>query len=130
MLFETLKQSYVFLGAIYFGLLLGIVYEILNFFLKKKNKIFTFLKDLLFSLSATFLFIVCLKLVNYGEFRLFILLAFIVGFIVERLTIGFIVSKVIEFTCKFLKIVYNTLLKNKFLKRCLKGDRRTSEKNI
>ena len=130
MLFETLKQSYLFLGAIYFGLILGIVYEILIFFFKNKNKFFSIAKDLIFSLLATFLFITCLKLVNYGEFRFFILIAFIVGFIIERLTIGFIVSKTIEFTCKFLKLVYNKLMKNKFLKRCLKGDGRTSEKNI
>lgn len=130
MLFETLKQNYIFLGALYFGLVLGIIYEILNFFLGQKNKILIYVKDILFSLTSTFLFVVCLKLVNYGEFRLYIFFAFIVGFILERTTIGFLVEKAIQITCKFFKIVYNKLMKNKFIKRCFGNDRRKSEKAI
>lgn len=130
MLFETLKQSYIFLGAIYFGLICGILFEILQFFLGKKNKVFILIKDVLFSLLSTILFIICLKLVNYGEFRLYILLAFIVGFILERTTIGFLVEKLIQFICKFIRFVYNKLMKSKILRRCFGYDRRESKKTI
>lgn len=130
MLFETLKQSYVFLGAIYFGLILGIFYEILRVFLNYKSKIFIYIKDILFSLLSTILFIICLKIVNYGEFRLYILFAYIVGFILERTTIGFLVEKLIQIICKFIRIVYNKLMKSKFLRRCFGHDGRASKKIV
>lgn len=130
MLFETLKQSYVFLGALYFGLICGIGYEILHFFLGKKNKICVWIRDILFSFLSTILFIFCLKLVNYGEFRLYILFAFIVGFILERTTIGFLVEKIIQIACKFFSLVYNKLMKSKFIKRCFGNDRRKSKEII
>lgn len=130
MLFETLKQSYIFLGAIYFGLISGILFEMLSFFFGKKNKIYIWIKDILFSIFSTLLFIVCIKTINYGEFRLYILLAFIVGFILEHLTIGFLIEKLIQFTCKFFKMVYNKLMKNKIIRRCFGNDRRKSEEII
>lgn len=130
MLFETLKQSYIFLGALYFGLILGTIYEIISFFFKNKKKFFVLIKDFLFSVVATILFVICLKLVNYGEFRLYIFLAFVVGFILERTTIGFLVEKLMQIICKFFQLVYNKLMKNKFFKRCLSNDGRKSKEII
>ena len=132
MLFETLKQSYVFLGGLYFGLIIGIVYEILNYIFKfSKKKFFLFFKDILFSILFTSLFIFCLLKVNYGEFRLFVLLSYFVGFILERLSLGYLVDFLINKLYNFLKLVGSKLLKNKFIKRCLgKNERKESQNSI
>lgn len=132
MLFETLKQSYVFLGAMYFGILLGVCFEILNFCAKilKKTKLVLFLRDLIFSLIATFLFIICTNVVNYGEFRLYIFLAFIVGFILEKISIGYLVAFLIEKLYNFLKFIYKKITKLKFFKRCMSNDETKSQNNL
>ena len=129
MLFETLKQSFVFLGGLYFGLIIGIVYEILNYIFKfSQKKIFVFLKDIIFSILFTFLFIFCLQKVNYGEFRIFILLSYFVGFLLERLSLGYLVDFLINKLYNLLKLIGNKLLKNKFIKRCLgKSERKESQ---
>ena len=129
MLFETLKQSFVFLGGLYFGLIIGIVYEILNYIFKfSQKKFFVFLKDIIFSILFTFLFIFCLQKVNYGEFRIFILLSYFVGFLLERLSLGYLVDFLINKLYNLLKLIGNKLLKNKFIKRCLgKSERKESQ---
>lgn len=130
MLFETLKQSYIFLGSIYFGLLLGIIKNIINQIIKvcKNNKIVTLILDLIFMLIFSFLFIFCINIVNFGEFRVYLLIGFILGFVLEIKTLGFLVDFVLKKIYTFIKFVYSKLLNFKFFKRILGLDTKQSKK--
>ena len=61
MLFETLKQSYIFLGSLYFGLVCGIIKNFTDLIIKsfKNNKIITFILDITFMLIFGLLFVLC-----------------------------------------------------------------------
>ena len=124
MLFETLKQSYIFLGSIYFGLLLGIIKNVINLIIKvfKNNKIITFILDLLFMLILGFLFIICINVINFGEFRVYLLVGFISGFILEIKTLGFLVDFVLKKIYTFIKFLVKKLLKFKIIKRIIGYD--------
>lgn len=131
MLFESLKQIYIFLGAIYFGLLCGIVRDFCLFIfnLTKKNKIVSFILDLVFSIIGTFLFIICLNVVNFGEFRIYLLLSYLLGYLIERKSLGFLVDFIFKKVYNLLTKVFKKLGSTKFVKRLLVYDRKTS-KNI
>ena len=131
MLFESLKKIYIFLGAIYFGLLCGIVRDLCLFIfnLTKKNKIVSFILDLVFSIIGTFLFIICLNVVNFGEFRIYLLLSYLLGYLIERKSLGFLVDFIFKKLYNFLTKVFKKLGSTKFVKRLLVYDRKTS-KNI
>lgn len=108
MLFETLKQSYIFLGSIYFGLILGIIKNAINLIINtfKNNKIITFILDLLFMLIFALLFIFCINLVNFGEFRVYLLLGYLLGFVLEIKTLGFLVDFVLKKIYTFIIFIF------------------------
>lgn len=126
MLYETLLQWEIFLCMLYYGILCGMVFEakklIENAFLK--NKYICIVLDILFMFISALLFITSMNAFNYGEFRLFLLISFVIGGYTEHIFIGFIVEK-------FFKMVYNIFTrllkrlksyrpKNKFIKKLLK----------
>lgn len=131
MLFESLKQIYIFLGTLYFGLFSGISKDLCLFILKlvKNNKIVNFILDVVFSLIATILFVICLNIVNFGEFRIYLLLTYIFGFILERKTLGYIVDFIFEKIYNLINKIIKKLINTNFFKRILGNDRKTS-KNI
>lgn len=129
MLFETLKQSYIFLGSIYFGMLLGIIKNAINLIIKafKNNKIITFILDLLFMLIFGFLFVICINIVNFGEFRVYLFAGYLSGFILEIKTLGFLVDFVLKKIYTFIKFLGKKLLKFKFIKRIIGYDTKQSK---
>lgn len=129
MLFESLKQSYIFFGAIYFGLLVGIFRDLTIFILNllKKNKVVSIILDFIFSIGFSLLFIICLNVVNFGEFRIYLLLSYIFGFILERKTLGFLVDFIFEKIYNFIVKIIKKLSNLKFFKRILGNDRKTSK---
>jgi len=124
MLFETLKQSYIFLGSIYFGLLCGIIKNVINLILKncKNNKIIIFILDLIFMITFSFLFFICINIVNFGEFRIYLLIWYLLGFILEIKTLGFLVDFVLKKIYNFINFIGKKLLKFNFIKRILGYD--------
>lgn len=103
MLYETLFQADIFLSIIYFGIISGLVYEIINL-ITVKNYIINLFKDLLFMLIFSVIYVYSVNIYCFGEFRLFTIVAFIVGFLIERKTIG-------KFLALFLNIIYNVTVK-------------------
>ena len=108
MLYESLSQPIIILCILAIGIACGMIFDVgkfINYFFNQ-NK---FTKQLILSfctiLSAVLLFIVNLQ-VNYGRFRVYILLLFTISFIVERYTIGKLWTKALE-KC------YNKLIKFK-----------------
>ena len=129
MLFETLKQSYIFLGSIYFGLILGIIKNAINLIINtfKKNKILTFILDFLFMIIFALLFIFCINLVNFGEFRVYLLLGYLLGFILEIKTLGFLVDFVLKKIYTFIIFLYKKISKLKIFKRLKDNDTKKSK---
>lgn len=132
MLFETLKHIYIFLGCVYFGICLGIIYNFFNFILTtaKHNKFLQILFDIIFSAISVLMFFVCLNIVNFGEFRFFVLVSFVFGFFVEQKTLGFLVDFLFKKVYNFLCIGFEKLKKTKLFKRITGFDRRKSKKII
>lgn len=129
MLFETLKQGYIFLGCLYFGLILGIFFDFCKFNVKLfKNKfIIQLIFDIIFSICAVIIFFYCLNIVNFGEFRIFVLFSFILGFIIEQKNLGFLVDFVFQKIYNFLRKIFEKLSKTKFIKRIFGFDTRKSK---
>lgn len=76
------------------GLILGVLYGILNLFsVVKKNFIFQIIADIIFSITGLIVFIVFINIINMGEFRLFLLIGYALGFILERITLGKLFAK-------------------------------------
>lgn len=103
MLFETLFQANIFLSIMYFGIICGLVYEITHLF-KFKKYILCVLQDLFFMLIFSVIYIICVHILCFGEFRFYTIFAFIVGFLIERKSIGKIVAL-------FLNMIYNICVK-------------------
>lgn len=95
MLYPTLNQPYVFIMMFLTGLACGLFFDASNFLaqLFNKNKIIT---QILYTIS-TFLSIFTLFFVNldvnFGQFRIFIVLTFLFSFLIERWTIGNFLNK-------------------------------------
>lgn len=104
-----LKDFSIMLGI---GLILGVFYGILNMLLSiKKNIILQIIIDIIFSITALSTLILSINIINMGEFRFFLFAGYLIGFILERITIG-------KLFAKGFKKVYNCLVNilNKFAK--------------
>ncbi len=126
MLYETLSQGYIFLCVLYFGLLGGILFEAKNLIINalSKNKVVCFVLDLVFMLVACLLFVVSKNIANYGEFRIYLLISFILGIWLEHITIGFLVEKFFMFcynwTTKISRRIFLHKPKSKFMQKLFK----------
>ncbi len=102
-----MKISYIlqlkdFLIMFGIGILIGILYGIINIPTHiKKNLILQIFNDLLISVITCITFIGAINIINFGEFRAFLLLGYTFGILIERITLGKIFAK-------GYKIVYNS----------------------
>lgn len=97
------------------GLFLGIIYEVLNIIPNlKKNIVLQITADIIFSFISLFSFIIIINVLNRGEIRLFLLIGFLLGFVIERITIGKLFAKTYKkmytFIVKALKSLYRSNL--------------------
>ncbi len=98
MLFPTFNQPLLLLCLAIAGFLCGLFFDAANFLIfpvKKKKVISQILYFFAIIISSIVLFFVNLK-INFGQFRLFTLLEFITFLLIERFTIGFLWTKVLE----------------------------------
>ena len=119
-LFSTLTQLNVFLFMLYCGLLSGVLYEIMYFIRKLLHfKVFEIICDVAFVVVGALLFVFAINYSNFGQIRLFLFLSFGLGFGLERISIGFLVAKFLEFIYnKFVLKIFNAL---KGLRRKTRG---------
>ncbi len=119
-LFESARQTPLFLVFICLGAVLGIVYDIFYVFRKRRRGIFIHLSDILFSLIFFLLTAMTCHLFNSGKLEIYLFSGIFLGFCVERATLG----NFIKFSIDFLaKILYNLCIRFKVsetLKRMLK----------
>jgi len=69
----------------------------------------------------------CLNIVNFGEFRIFVLVSFVIGFIIEQRNLGFLVDFVFKKIYNFFGKIIKKLSKTKFIKRIFGLDSRKSK---
>ena len=106
MLFETLLQGKIFLCTLYFGLVCGIlltIKKIVDRSLKNK-KVIVIITDVLSFVLSTVLFLICINLFNFGEIRLYEVVGFVTGIILQQISL----DKLVE---KFLQMLYNIIVK-------------------
>lgn len=113
MLYETLAHPYLLLVFLLTGFVGGLVFDIGNFikFLFANKKLPSILIDFVqTSISLFLLFFVNLNY-NYGLFRVFPIIIFLIAFAIERFTLGKIIAK-------FYHVCYNSF--TKFLQKITK----------
>lgn len=121
MLYETLLHSQIFLSMLYFGLISGLILEIKLLIERPfKNKYFKIIPDTIYGIVFAFIFIFSMNLLNYGTFRIYLLIAYTLGVILEHKTIGFLVEKIIHFVYTILVKIFIKIKNNKFLSKILK----------
>ena len=115
-----MKISYIlqlkdFSIMIIFGFLLGIIYGILNIFNSIKPRLFLqILTDIIFSILASILFIILVNKINMGEIRLFLITGYIIGFILERISLGKLFAKLLKNMYTFIIRCIKSFSKSKF----------------
>ena len=110
-----------FLIILLVGLVIGAIYGLLNLpMIIKKHRILQIISDLLFSLIAYFTFLILINIINMGEFRLFLLIGYILGFVIERITIGKLFAKGFKKVYNMLKLLIKKFAVSKFGRAILK----------
>ncbi len=114
-------QSNLFLVFLVIGFVVAILWELILFINNPiKNIIIKQIIEVPFAIVFVFLFFAMLINFNYGEFRMFLLVAYIFGFVIERKTLGKLFAKLNYWLYnKFIK-VKNYLKQTKIGKRVLK----------
>jgi len=94
MLYPTLNQPYVFFVILLAGLVSGFLFDLSNFLniFFNRNKVTKQILYFLATISSAFLLVLCNILCNYGIFRIFIILTFLTAFILQRFTLGSLIS--------------------------------------
>lgn len=94
-----MKLSYIlnlrdFAIVFLIGFILGIFYGILSAIIcSQKSVIIKNILDFLFTILSLTIFLTLILYINLGEFRLFLLVGYVLGIILERRTLGKIFAK-------------------------------------
>ena len=88
MLMATSNQAYVFLSALYMGIIIGVVYDVYRVIriLSNPSKLVIGIMDILFWITAAMLSIVGFFYVSSGEIRLYGLIGLALGWMLYLLT--------------------------------------------
>lgn len=116
----------LFLICVGFGFCLGVLYSALYLFkvLLKNNYVLCNIINFVFAIGYGFLILITMVNFNYGEFRLFLLLGFVIGTILERKTLNKIFAKIINWLYNKLSKAIKSLQKTKFYKKVTKWTRK------
>ncbi len=98
MLYPTLNQPYVFIFIMLAGLISGFFFDIANFLniFFNRNKITKQFLYFFATITSVLILILTNLITNYGIFRIFILLTFLIAFTIQRFTLGSLITKVID----------------------------------
>jgi len=104
MLYETLSQPKIFLLLLIFGFLSAFLFDVsklLNYFFNQ-NKI---TKQILLFISTFLCFVIfteCNLWLNFGDVRLFAFMGFFLGMILQRISVGKLLAKIMDKCYNFL----------------------------
>ncbi len=98
MLYPTVNQPIVIIAMFFTGLACGLIFEIFRFltFLSGNDKISKNFFDFLAVIFLFALFFIVNLAVNYGQFRVYVILIFLIGFAVEEIILKILWTKIIE----------------------------------
>ncbi len=117
MLFETLNQPKVFLALACAGFLAGFFFDASNYitWLFNKSKIVQTVTDFFATVMSFAVFFLTVLFLDYGKVRLYHITIFVLMFFLQRITLGKLIAK-------FLNWCYNQFTKSmqKLLKRLQK----------
>ncbi len=96
----------IFLLCCTFGIISGVVFELFYAIRALSNftYILTFVLDLVAVLFSAFMFVFCVYTYNSGIIRLYLILAFLLGIFVTKISLGNLVAK-------FVNSIYNYIIK-------------------
>ena len=122
MMFETLLQGEIFLCFLFFGAICGIVFSSKKMIDKafKKSKLIVLITDIVFMFLFSIMFIYAKNIYNFGEFRLFLLMAYIIGIVWEQISLDFLVVKFLKMSYNFFVRLFCKLKKTKFFCKIFK----------
>lgn len=95
LLYETLSQPIIFIIALFIGMGSGLIIDLRHYvyFLCNNNKIVGVVLDLIATLLCCFIFFCLVLNFNFGEMRLYLIISFVCGLLIERFSLGLIVAK-------------------------------------
>lgn len=122
MMFETLLQGKIFLAFVFFGAICGIVFSIKKLIDKsfKNNKITTVATDIIFMLVFSAIFIFAKNVYAYGEFRLYLALAYCLGIVWEQISLNYLVEKFLNMSYNLFTRLFCKLKKFKIFSKIFK----------
>ena len=98
-----------------FGAVIGVIYGILNIPNFIKQRIWTqIIADLIFSTVAFITFLLLINFINLGEIRAFLVIGYIFGFIIERITLGKLFAKGYKNVYNYIVKILQHIKKSKF----------------
>ncbi len=111
-LFESSRQAPLFLIFACCGILLGIIYDILYIFRRRKKSIALHAADAFFSICFFAFTALCALIYNSGKLEWYYFAGLATGFTLEHFTLGSFIKISIDF---FAKILYNLYIKSHLL---------------
>ena len=111
LLYETLSQPLVFLVVFAIGFGSGFVFDLRNYihFLCNKNKVVSVVLDVVATVVCCLVFLFAILNFNFGEMRLYLILAFILGLLLQRFSLGYIIAKFFVWWYNVLKKVVSKI---------------------
>lgn len=122
MLYETLLHGKMFLVMIYFGIWAGILLTAKKLAMRPfcKSKVAVVLTDILFVTICSALFLIAKIKFCYGEFRLFELIAFLLGIFAQQFSLNNLVEKILKLLYTTFVRIFCKLKKTKLFGKILK----------
>lgn len=106
-------QTEIFLYALGFGFLLGVLYDVFRMFrlIISNSGRFVFFMDFLYFAVCTFLIFCFIMVTDSGRIRLYVAFGIILGWIVYYFSLGVIIMRIFNALIKALKQMFSALFK-------------------
>lgn len=98
MLYPTINQPIVFLIIFTTGLASALLFTLSSFLslLLNKNVFFEQVLYFLSTIISFLIFFIANLFINYGKFRFFLLIAFVLGFVFEKIFFSKLINKILK----------------------------------
>lgn len=106
-----MKDLSIMLGL---GIALGVFYGVINIINHIHENIFTrIFCDIIFMFIATITYIIVVEKINFGSLRMYLLLGYLLGFGLERISLGKIFAKGYKYVYNKLKLMIKSFKETK-----------------
>ena len=111
-MFVTSNQFYVLCASISFGVLSGVLYQVVIFVKRKLNNIAKIIVDVVVFLLFAFLFVFYAYYFNFPNFRFYMPLCVFLGIYLGGKSFGIILAKIIDWVYNIIRKKFKGKLKN------------------